>query len=111
MRGVVGNERKIERGWDTSQQAKCNAFSEKGTLFLCFICGPERGAVQRGEQLAAYIQHPVFIAFVRGGVCYGKAGRNSSEIDVTIHYADNGPSLESCMVAILNAHLSKSGGF
>ena len=29
------------------------------------------------------------------------------EIQVTIHYADKGPSLESRMVSILGAHLSK----
>ena len=34
-----------------------------------------------------------------------------TEVKVTIHYADDGPSLESCMVAILNAHLSKSPNF
>lgn len=34
-----------------------------------------------------------------------------AEIYATIHYADDGPSLESCMVAILTAHLSKSASF
>lgn len=38
MRGVVGNERKIERVWDTSQQAKCNAFSGKGYSFPYACC-------------------------------------------------------------------------
>lgn len=36
---------------------------------------------------------------------------HTTEIKVTIHYADDGPDLESCMVAILNAHLSKSTNF
>ena len=31
------------------------------------------------------------------------------ELCVTVHYADKGPSLESCMVSILSAHLSKGG--
>lgn len=35
----------------------------------------------------------------------------SAEIYATIHYADDGPSLESCMVAILNAHLSENANF
>ena len=30
------------------------------------------------------------------------------EVTVTIHYAHNGPSLESCLVSILSTHLSKS---
>ena len=30
------------------------------------------------------------------------------EVTATIHYARNGPSLESCLVSILSAHLSKS---
>lgn len=44
----------------------------------------------------------------------GKRGENPpnearpAEISAAIHYADDGPDLESCMVAILNAHLSKS---
>lgn len=31
------------------------------------------------------------------------------EICVTVHYADKGPSLESCMVSILTARLLKGG--
>lgn len=30
------------------------------------------------------------------------------DISVTIHYTEDGPSLNDCMVSILNAHLSKS---
>lgn len=30
------------------------------------------------------------------------------EVTATIHYAHNGPSLESCLVSILSAHLSKN---
>ena len=30
------------------------------------------------------------------------------EVTVTIHYAHNGPSLESFLVSILSTHLSKS---
>lgn len=29
-------------------------------------------------------------------------------ISVTIHYTENGPSLNDCMVSIISAHLSKS---
>lgn len=31
------------------------------------------------------------------------------ELRVTVHYADKGPNLETCVVSILNAHLSKGG--
>ena len=50
MRGVVGNERKIERVWDTSQQAKCNAFSEKGTLFLCLLRNLSHYKTRKGRE-------------------------------------------------------------
>ena len=30
------------------------------------------------------------------------------EVTATVHYAHNGPSLESCLVSILSAHLSTS---
>lgn len=33
------------------------------------------------------------------------------EVRVTVHYEDNGPSLESCMISILNAHMSKNANF
>jgi len=29
------------------------------------------------------------------------------EINVTVHYTANGPSLESCLISILSIHLSK----
>lgn len=29
------------------------------------------------------------------------------EINVTIHYTDNGPSLESCLISIISIHLSQ----
>ena len=55
MCGVVGSERKIKRVWDTSQQAKYNVFSEKGTLFLCllfsFIIGKDRKGMERKRGL------------------------------------------------------------
>ncbi len=35
----------------------------------------------------------------------------SKEIQVTIHHADNGPSLETCMVSVLSSHISKSEDF
>ena len=66
------------------------------------------------ESQIAYIQLSVFIAFGQGVSATGKQVEiqadevQPAEINVTIHYADDGPSLESCMVAILNAHLSKN---
>jgi len=35
-----------------------------------------------------------------------RSGAQLPEISVTVHYAANGPGLESCMISILNAHLS-----
>lgn len=35
----------------------------------------------------------------------------TQKVHVTIHHADDGPSLESCMVFILSSHLSKSADF
>ena len=37
----------------------------------------------------------------------GPAG--SREPETAIHYADNGPDLESCMISILSSHMSGSG--
>jgi len=34
-----------------------------------------------------------------------------SKVCVTVHYTANGPSLESCMISILNVHLSKNADF
>lgn len=55
LSGVVGSERKIERGWDTSQQAKCRAFSEVGTHFLCllfsFIFGKDGKGMERKRKI------------------------------------------------------------
>lgn len=36
-----------------------------------------------------------------------KSPAQPPEIVVTIHHAQDGPSLESCLVSILSAHLSK----
>ena len=33
------------------------------------------------------------------------------EINVTIHHADDGPSLESCMISILSSHMTKNANF
>ncbi|MGO5049246.1 hypothetical protein [Dysosmobacter sp. Sow4_B12] len=35
----------------------------------------------------------------------------SKEVRVTIHYQENGPSLESCMISILSTHMSKNANF
>ena len=35
----------------------------------------------------------------------------SKEVRVTIHYKENGPSLESCMISILSNHMSKNANF
>lgn len=36
---------------------------------------------------------------------------STKEINVTIHYADNGPSLTSCMISIVSSHMSKNANF
>ena len=39
-----------------------------------------------------------------------KSGKNlttAEEPQVIIHYAEHGPSLESCMISILSLHISK----
>lgn len=33
------------------------------------------------------------------------------EINVMIHHTDSGPTLQSCMVSILSAHMSKNVNF
>lgn len=33
------------------------------------------------------------------------------EINVIIHHADSGPALQSCMVSILAAHMSRNADF
>ena len=35
----------------------------------------------------------------------------SKEVRVTIHYKEDGPSLESCMISILSTHMSKNANF
>lgn len=40
-----------------------------------------------------------------------KNGAQQPEIHITIHYTEDGPSLNDCMIAILSAHLSKSTVF
>ncbi len=36
---------------------------------------------------------------------------DTKEFHVTIHYAENGPSLTSCMISILSSHMSKNANF
>lgn len=35
----------------------------------------------------------------------------TKEVNVTIHYADHGPSLTSCMISIVSSHMSKNVKF
>ena len=35
----------------------------------------------------------------------------TQEMTVTVHYTENGPSLESCMIAVLSCYVSKTAGF
>ncbi len=39
------------------------------------------------------------------GCTTGKGLATAQEPGVTIHYAENGPSLESCMISVLSSHL------
>ncbi len=36
---------------------------------------------------------------------------STKEINVTIHYADDGPTLTSCMISIVSSHMSKNANF
>jgi len=69
------------------------------------------------KKLSAYIQLLKLIAFQWEVLTVEKKAntrvRNiqTPEVKVIIHYADDGPSLESCMVSILNAHLPKNTVF
>ena len=53
----------------------------------------------------------VFIMVEKQGHETKTAPPPAQEMEVIIHHRDGGPSLESCMVAILNAHLSKRTNF
>lgn len=59
-----------------------------------------------------YIPFPARIASLREVSAMEKriGPEESSELCVTVHCADKGPSLESCLVSILSARLSKGGG-
>lgn len=39
------------------------------------------------------------------------SGKDTQEVSITIHYTGSGPSLESCMISILSAHISKNTNF
>ena len=91
MCGVVGSERKIKRVWDTSQQAKYNVFSEKGTLFLCllfsFVIGKDRKGMERKRGLLL-TKHSASMTVSKHSICSSSESRKEFSLESAVERTD-----------------------